>query len=400
MDPMVVSRSFATGVVTSGTGSAGGLIGRLRGVVINTVIAPSNPSTLVDVYSTGAVSGGSGVGGLIGQLESGATVTRAYSVGRVTGGGAGGLVGGAYLGCVGIEASCGISRISGVPTAVTPTSFWNTITSGQATSYGEIASGRTTTQLQTLGTYADAGWTIARGWSDPTATTWGICPSANGGYPFLQSQYTAAAQPCAGLPAVPRGVKATTGDGRVTVTWQAPASDGGSPITSYVATAVMQKASAKAAPSCSPAAGATSCTITGLRNGRAYRIALTAANIEGTGAAATVLATPRVGLIVLSTQRSGLAIVSKVRVVSAGRLTQVGTATGLSGKACRVTAQPKQAGVLMVRCPLTARAQQALIGGPLTVVSTLRFRPTSGTVRQAVRTVRFAQTDAAVTVTG
>ena len=104
--------------------------------------------------------------------------------------------------------------------------------------------------------------------------------------------------------------------------------------------------------------------------------------------------------MVLSARRSGLSIVTRVRVGSAGRLTQVGTAARLSGTACRASARPQRAGVVVLRCPLSARAEQALVGGPLSIVATLRFRPTSGPVREAVRTVRFAQTDAAGSVTG
>ena len=38
-------------------------------------------------------------------------------------------------------------------------------------------------------------------------------------------------------PDPPTGVAATAGDGQATITWSAPASDGGSPITSYTVTA-------------------------------------------------------------------------------------------------------------------------------------------------------------------
>ena len=396
VDATTVSRSFATGAVSASDGSAGGLVGRfLSGY--GPLISEPQTSLLVDVYASGAVAGAGGAGGLIGVMATGATVTRAYAVGRVTGNQTGGLVGTQLLGC----ASVGVSLCStAISTAAAPTSFWNTTTTGQAASYGDVATGQTTAQLQTLGTYSAAGWTITRGWSAPTAATWGICPSANGGYPFLLAQFAATTQPCAGMPGAPRSVKMIVGDGQVTIDWQAPAADGGSPVTGYVATAIMQKASAKAAPSCTAAAGATTCTIKGLRNGRAYRVSLTADNIEGTGTATTRVVTAKPSLVVLSTRRSGRSIVTRVRVRSAGRLTELGAAAGVAGAACRASARPQQAGVLVLRCPLGTRAVQALAAGPLTVVATLRFRPTSGPVRTAVRTVRFAQTDAAGSVTG
>ena len=395
VDGATVSRSFATGAVSASDGSAGGLVGQVW--TGYGPLAETSTSLLVDVYASGAVAGAGGAGGLIGMMATGATVTRAYAVGRVTGNQTGGLVGTQLLGCAGVGASICSTAIS---TAAAPTSFWNTTTTGQTASYGDVATGRTTAQLQTLGTYSDAGWTITRGWSAPTAATWGICPSANGGYPFLLAQFAATTQPCAGLPGAPRSVKMIVGDGQVTIDWQAPAADGGSPVTGYAATAIMQKGSAKAAPSCTAATGATTCTIKGLRNGRAYRVSLTADNIEGTGTAATRVVTVKPSLVVLSTRRSGRSIVTRVRVRSAGRLTQVGTAAGVAGAACRVSARPQQAGVFVLRCPLGTRAVRALAAGPLTVVATLRFRPTSGPVRTAVRTVRFAQTDAAGSVTG
>jgi hypothetical protein len=396
VDGATVSRSFATGAVSASDGSAGGLVGSFFSGY-GPLSSESQTSLLVDVYASGAVAGAGAAGGLIGGMATGAAVIRAYAVGRVTGSQTGGLVGTQLLGC----ASVGISACStAISTAAAPTSFWNTTTTGQTASSGDVATGQTTAQLQTLGTYSTAGWTITRGWSAPTAATWGICPSANGGYPFLLAQYTAATQPCAGLPSAPRDLKIIVGDSRVTVTWQAPASDGGSPVTGFTATASMQKDSPKAAPSCTAAAGATSCTITGLRNGRAYRFSATAANLEGTGVSASVVATPRIGLAVISTRRSGLTIVTRVRVGSAGRLAQVGTATGMAGAVCRASAQPKRASILVLRCSLSARAEQALAARPLAVAAALRFRPTSGPVRTAVRSVRFGQTGAAGPVTG
>ena len=57
--------------------------------------------------------------------------------------------------------------------------------------------------------------------------------------------------------------------GRIEVAWSAPKSDGGSAVTSYIATA------SPGGATCTTT-GATLCTITGLDDGTAYRVAVAA----------------------------------------------------------------------------------------------------------------------------
>ena len=63
-------------------------------------------------------------------------------------------------------------------------------------------------------------------------------------------------------PSAPTAATATAGDQQVSVSWTAPSSDGGSPITGYTVTA----SPASSGGTCSTTPPATSCTISGLTN--------------------------------------------------------------------------------------------------------------------------------------
>lgn len=82
-------------------------------------------------------------------------------------------------------------------------------------------------------------------------------------------------------PGAATDVVATRGDGEVTVTWSAPASDGGSDITGYVVSEVTPNAGGATATT----TGATSAVVTGLSNGTAYTFEVIATNAVGDGPA-------------------------------------------------------------------------------------------------------------------
>ncbi|WP_167880515.1 fibronectin type III domain-containing protein [Nocardioides guangzhouensis] len=87
-------------------------------------------------------------------------------------------------------------------------------------------------------------------------------------------------------PAAPNSVTATRGDREATLSWQAPGTDGGTPVTGYEVT-VSPGNRTLTLP-----AEATGTTVDGLTNGVAYTYAVTAVNAAGTSAAATATAVP------------------------------------------------------------------------------------------------------------
>jgi predicted phage tail protein len=93
------------------------------------------------------------------------------------------------------------------------------------------------------------------------------------------------------VPGAPAGLAASPGNARVTLSWAAPASDGGSPVSSYnvyVATSADFKGAAEVA-----GVTGTAVVLVGLVNGTPYYFRVTAVNGVGEGPASSeVLATP------------------------------------------------------------------------------------------------------------
>lgn len=140
-----LNRCYSCGVV-KGTDETGGLIGSVS----------SYSPIINNCYSSSDIIGYTKVGGLIGSISSG-TVKNCYSRGLVAGtDNIGGLIGYRWTGII-------------------QNSFWDTETSGQTTSAG--GTGKTTTEMKTLSTYADVGWDFT--------SVWNIKETYNDGYPFL-----------------------------------------------------------------------------------------------------------------------------------------------------------------------------------------------------------------------
>ena len=176
-----VSDSYSTGSVT-GNYSVGGLVGKaVEGSVSNS-------------YSTGSVTGDSAVGGLMGDNIWDGTVNNSYSTSNVSGNWyVGGLMG-FNSGTVSKSYSTGsvtgswyVGGLMGSSNEDTVSnSFWDTETSGQATSDG--GTGKNTTEMQDRVTFLSAGWNIiavALNETNP-AYIWNIVNNFT--YPFLSWQ--------------------------------------------------------------------------------------------------------------------------------------------------------------------------------------------------------------------
>ncbi len=170
-------KCFSTGSV-SGNANVGGLVGIVTDGSVNTSFSKAEVSGSRNVgglvgktanenaavrnsYASGSVTGQTYVGGLIGQIERGAA-ERCFSAGRVTGNQyAGGLTGRVRV--LGMVMHC----------------FWDAEASGQSTSGG--GTGKTTAEMQSIGTYTAVNWDFFQMWT--------ICTDMN--YPVLLWQIPA-----------------------------------------------------------------------------------------------------------------------------------------------------------------------------------------------------------------
>jgi predicted phage tail protein len=102
----------------------------------------------------------------------------------------------------------------------------------------------------------------------------------------------ASATPAA-KPGAPAGLTATPGDSQVTLSWAAPASDGGAPVSGYDVYRGTSPGGETGAPVGGSPVSATSTTVTGLANGTTYYFNVAAVNGAGEGpASAEVSAVP------------------------------------------------------------------------------------------------------------
>jgi len=125
-----------------------------------------------------------------------------------------------------------------------------------------------------------------------TVGTWSMAPTAQSpNLPAWNNDYTDVfdwmfAQRKPGAPDAPGSFKATAGDGQVTLSWTAPADDGGSAVTGY-------KVWHGDATPVTLGATTTQHTFTSLTNGQSYTFKIVAVNEKGESAEISATATPR-----------------------------------------------------------------------------------------------------------
>ena len=155
----LIEKSFSKCTVIATNQQAGGLVGR-NGY--------NSGGTIRNCYATGNVSGNLYCGGLVGYVISG-VVENSYSIGLVS-----------------ISDPAGYAQAAGLAggNAGTITNcFWDTQTSGKATSSG--GTGKTTAQMKTLTTFTSSTWDFQIEIANGSSDIWGMNCSDNNRYPFL-----------------------------------------------------------------------------------------------------------------------------------------------------------------------------------------------------------------------
>jgi fibronectin type 3 domain-containing protein len=177
----------------------------------------------------------------------------------------------------------------GTPTAVAGDGSAEVTWTAPATDGGTAVTGYTVTSTpsgKTCTTTGGLSCTVG-GLDNGTAYSFTV-KAKNSTGPGPASTASARVTP-ATVPGTPGTPAAVAGRASATVTWSAPATDGGSTITGYTVTSTPTgKTCTVSAPT--PTTTTFECTVTGLKNGRAYTFTVRARNAEGDGPVSTASA--------------------------------------------------------------------------------------------------------------
>jgi hypothetical protein len=151
-----------------GLNNVGGLVGKNG----DSVYYHNGGGTIRNCYATGEVDGDATVGGLVGENFNGMSSGGAGIIGQ----------------CYSAGAVLGVSQVGGLvgnnDGGAIEDSFWNVDTTGQGHMCGVQASsgtgcnnnyGKTTGEMQTKSTYADAGWDFVGETVNGTDDIWRMC---------------------------------------------------------------------------------------------------------------------------------------------------------------------------------------------------------------------------------
>lgn len=179
-----IRNCYFYGSISSNGGYAGGLSGLNSGTITNcyssgSILANNVAGGLVGLnsdgvvnscYSTDSVWGKfNSIGGLVGRNLYG-TISNCFSSGSISGNSmVGGLAGenwGSIINCYSIGSIIGIEDVGGLVgvhvIGEVRSSFWDTKTSGQSKSAGGTP--KTTNEMKTLRTFAEASWDFVNVW--------------------------------------------------------------------------------------------------------------------------------------------------------------------------------------------------------------------------------------------
>jgi len=164
------------------------------------------------------------------------------------------------------------------------------------------------------------------------------------------------------LPGIPTGLAVTRGNASLNVTWTAPASDGGSPITGYTITYTNTAGTVKTATAL---ATATSYAVTKLVNGTTYTVKIQAKTAKGLSlSSANVVGTP-------STIPVALKTATAVKTGNSGSVVVTWT------QAVSTSTKPADGGAALLRYEVTV-LQNGIAGDTHNVIPSLTTKTWSG----------------------